>query len=179
MTPVVVAFQLLPGTWGSVALDGRTLTGNDWLAAILFLLATGSDGLDGYIARKYHLITNFGKFLDPLADKLLICAVLIALVASHQVPAWMTIVIVSREFAVTGLRLVAADDGVVIAAGSLGKWKTRLQVAAVMAVLLKDFPFFYLGWPVDEILLYVAVILTVVSGVDYFARNWRIIDPSR
>lgn len=179
MTPVVVAFMLVPGTWGSIVLDGRTLTGNEWTAAILFALATGSDGLDGYIARKYHLITNFGKFLDPLADKLLICAVLVALVDSHQVPAWMTIVIVSREFAVTGLRLVAADDGVVIAAGSLGKWKTRLQVIAVLAVLLKNFPFFYLGVPMAAILLYIAVILTVVSGVDYFARNWRIIDPSR
>jgi len=178
MTPIVVLIMLLPKGMGSVVLAGHLLTGSDWVAAVLFLLATASDGLDGYIARKRNMITNFGKFLDPLADKLLICAVLVALVASGQVPAWITIVIVSREFAVTGLRLVAVDEGIVIAAGSLGKWKTRVQVAAILAVLLKNFPFFYLGLPVDSVLLYAAVILTLWSGIDYFARNWRVIDPS-
>ena len=177
MTPLVVIIVLLPGTWGSAHLDGHVVTGRDLLATLLFLIATASDGLDGYIARKRNLITNFGKFLDPLADKLLVCAVLIALVAEAEVPAWMTIVIVSREFAVTGLRLVAADEGVVIAAGSLGKWKTRVQVIAVTAVLLRNFPFFYLHLPIASWLLYAAVVLTVWSGIDYFARNWRIIDP--
>ena len=179
LMPVVVWLILRPFGWFAVTAGGRTLTGGDLLAAAVFILATASDGLDGYIARKRNMITNFGKFLDPLADKLLVCAVLIALVALREVPAWMAIVIVSREFAVTGLRLVAADDGTVIAAGSLGKWKTRLQVIALSAVILQNFPFAYAGIPFAAVALYLAVLLTVISGVDYFAKNWNVIDTTR
>ncbi len=177
--PVVVFFVLEPYTWFNVVLGSVTLTGRDILAVVLFLIATGSDGIDGYIARSRNMITDFGKFLDPLADKLLISAVLIALVQVHEVPAWVTIVIVTREFAVTGLRLVAADSGEVIAAGTLGKWKTRLQVVAVAAILLHDFPFAYIGIPFSMIMLYVAAAMTIISGVDYFIKNWHVINTTR
>ena len=177
--PIVVFFQLAPIHGFDARVGGLDLTLRDLVATVLFLIATLSDGIDGYIARKYRMITNFGKFVDPLADKLLICAVLIGLVDVHRVASWIAIVIISREFAVTGLRLVAADDGVVIAAGSLGKWKTRLQVVAITALMLNNFPFSYWGIPFAMVMIYLAVFMTIVSGVDYFVRNWKIIDYSR
>ncbi len=177
--PIVIFFQLAPLHGFDHHVGNLDLTLRDLIATILFLVATLSDGIDGYIARKYHLITNFGKFIDPLADKLLICAVLIGLVDVHRVASWIVILIISREFAVTGLRLVAADDGVVIAAGSLGKWKTRLQVVAITALMLNNFPFSYIHFPFAMIMIYLAALMTVVSGVDYFIRNWKVIDYSR
>ena len=177
--PVVVFFQLVP--WH--ALDGHVggfaLTDRDLITTVLFLLATASDGIDGYLARKYHMITNFGKFLDPLADKVLVCASLIGLMAVSRVAAWIVIVVVTREFAVTGLRLVAADDGIVIAAGSLGKWKTRLQMIGIIALLLNNFPFSLWHFPFATIMIDLAALMTVISGVDYFVRNWKVIDYSR
>ena len=119
-----------------------------WIAAVLFVLASLSDFLDGYIARREGMVTTFGKFLDPLADKLLICSVLVQMVALGWVPAWVTILVIVRELAVTGLRAVAADHGVVIAADRYGKWKTVLQIVAIVPLL----------------------ILTIISGVNYFYR---------
>ena len=132
----------------------------DYWAAFIFAIAALTDGLDGYIARKNNQITNLGKFMDPLADKLLVTAALISLVEMGRISSWMATIIVSREFAVTGLRIVAASKGVVIAASNLGKYKTVSQIVAIIAALL--------SLPYSLALIWVAVILTVVSGVDYF-----------
>jgi CDP-diacylglycerol--glycerol-3-phosphate 3-phosphatidyltransferase len=145
-----------------VALLGETPNG-DTLAAIVFALAAFTDGLDGYLARSRDAITNFGKLVDPLADKLLITAALISLVSLGRCPAWVAMVIIAREFAVTTLRAVAAERGVVIQASWLGKVKTALQIAAVFGLIAAD------PSPLGvDLLVYAAVAMTVISGVDYF-----------
>jgi CDP-diacylglycerol--glycerol-3-phosphate 3-phosphatidyltransferase len=145
-----------------VALLDETPDG-DVIAAIVFALAAISDGLDGYIARRRQQITTFGKLMDPLADKMLVIAALISLVSLDRLAAWVAMVIIARELAVTGLRALAAERGVVIAASWLGKAKTGLQIAAILAVIAFD------PTPVwADVLLYVAVVVTVVSGADYF-----------
>jgi CDP-diacylglycerol--glycerol-3-phosphate 3-phosphatidyltransferase len=145
----------------------------NFVAAAIFIAAAATDGLDGYIARKFHQVTNLGKFLDPLADKLLVSAALISLVQMHKIYAWIVWVILAREFAVTGLRAIAAADGVVISASKLGKIKTVSQVVAISVILLNDWPFSYLGIYLGKPLIYLALILTIISGVDYIfkARN--------
>ena len=136
-------------------------------AALLFTLASITDLLDGHIARRDNLVTSFGKFLDPLADKVLICSALIMLTCLHRVAAWMTIVIVCRELMVTGLRAMAADEGVVIAADRFGKWKTILQCTAVVPLTI-HYPLMGINvHALGEFLLYIALALTVVSGVNY------------
>ncbi len=146
-------------------------------ALVLFCIASLTDCLDGYIARKYNLVTNFGKFLDPLADKLLICSILIEMVGLRWVPAWVVIIIIIRELAVTGLRAIAADKGIVMAADRFGKSKTVMQIIALVPLIV-HYPFF--GIPLGllgAILLYVALILTIFSGVNYFIlfyRDWRL-----
>jgi CDP-diacylglycerol--glycerol-3-phosphate 3-phosphatidyltransferase len=145
-----------------VALLDETPNG-DALAAAVFALAAITDGLDGYIARRRQQITTFGKLMDPLADKLLIVAALIALVSLDRVAAWIAMVIIARELAVTGLRSLAAEQGVVIAASWLGKVKTALQVAAVVALIVWE------PAPLGvDLLVYAAVAVTVISGADYF-----------
>jgi CDP-diacylglycerol--glycerol-3-phosphate 3-phosphatidyltransferase len=145
-----------------VALLDETPNG-DAIAAGVFALAAFTDGLDGYIARSRGNITTFGKLMDPLADKLLVTAALVALVSLGRLEAWVAMVIIAREFAVTGLRGVAVEQGVVIQASWLGKLKTILQVAAVIALIATD------PSPVGvDVLVYVAVAVTVASGVDYF-----------
>lgn len=144
-----------------------------WAAAVLFVVAALSDFLDGYIARKWGQVTNFGKFLDPLADKLLICSVLIEMVGLGRVPAWVVILIIIRELAVTGLRAVAADNNVVIAADKYGKAKTVLQILAVVPLLIH---FSFWGLPIHKIgifILYIALLLTLISGINYFYRFYR------
>jgi CDP-diacylglycerol---glycerol-3-phosphate 3-phosphatidyltransferase len=145
-----------------VALLGA-LPGGDAVAAAVFALAAASDGLDGYIARSQGSVTTFGKLMDPLADKLLIVAALVSLVSLDRLAAWVAMVIISREIAVTGLRTLAAERGIVIAASWLGKVKTALQIAAVFALIVVD------PAPVwVDVLVYVAAAVTVISGVDYF-----------
>jgi CDP-diacylglycerol--glycerol-3-phosphate 3-phosphatidyltransferase len=145
-----------------VALLGETPNG-DALAAGVFALAAFSDGLDGYIARRRRDVTTFGKLMDPLADKLLIVAALVSLVSLGRLAAWVAMVIIARELAVTGLRAVAVEQGVVIAASWLGKLKTALQVAAVFALIIWN------PSPLAvDVLVYVAVAVTVISGADYF-----------
>jgi CDP-diacylglycerol--glycerol-3-phosphate 3-phosphatidyltransferase len=145
-----------------VALLGETPNG-DALAAGGFALAAFSDGLDGYIARRRRDVTTFGKLMDPLADKLLIVAALVSLVSLGRLAAWVAMVIIARELAVTGLRAVAVEQGVVIAASWLGKLKTALQVAAVFALIIWN------PSPLAvDVLVYVAVAVTVISGADYF-----------
>ena len=145
-----------------VALLDETPNG-DALAAGVFALAALTDGLDGYFARSRDAVTTFGKLMDPLADKLLVTAALVALVSLDRLAAWVAMVIIAREFAVTGLRVIAAERGVVIAASWLGKLKTALQIAAVFALII-----WYPAPTWVDVLVYVAVAVTVISGVDYF-----------
>ena len=157
-----------------VALLDETPDG-DVIAAIVFASAALTDGLDGYIARSRHSITNFGKVMDPVADKLMIAAALISLVSLDRLAGWVAMVIIAREFAVSGLRIAAAQEGVLITASPLGKAKTWLQVAAVMALIAAPDP--GAAWVI--VLVLAAVALTVVSGVDYFVNLRRRIDEGR
>ncbi|MDD3213523.1 MAG: CDP-diacylglycerol--glycerol-3-phosphate 3-phosphatidyltransferase [Eubacteriales bacterium] len=143
------------------------------LALIAFLMASLTDWLDGYLARKHKIVTNLGKFLDPVADKLLVLSTMIALCGLGRFPAWVCIVVLFRELAVDGLRLAAVEHGNVIAAGKLGKIKTTLQMAAITLVLLDNAPFG--AFPMDQILIYAAVAMTLWSGVDYFLRNGSVL----
>ncbi|KMK53519.1 CDP-diacylglycerol--glycerol-3-phosphate 3-phosphatidyltransferase [Fructobacillus sp. EFB-N1] len=142
------------------------------LAAIVFAVACITDFLDGQIARRKHLVTNFGKFFDPLADKLLVMTALIYLTAFHQVSAWVTAVIVIRELAVTGLRtLVVENNGAVMAAAWPGKIKTFSQMFAIFFLYLKDWPFAIVNFPIGQVLLYIAVFFTIYSGIEYFWKS--------
>ena len=155
------------------------LLGADWIgsfspyiALIIFIVASLTDMLDGKIARKYNLITNFGKFMDPLADKLLVCSALICFVDMHRMPTWVVLIIIAREFIISGFRLIASDNGIVIAASYWGKFKTVSQM--IMTILLiAD-----LGGVFDiaeTVFIYLALILTVVSLVDYLWKNRQVI----
>lgn len=141
------------------------------VANVLFIIASLTDLFDGKIARKYNMVTNFGKFMDPLADKLLVCSALICLIELGQLAAWVVIVIISREFIISGFRLVAADNGVVIAASYWGKFKTTFQMIAVI-LLIFDIPALRM---VANITVVIAVSLTIISLVDYVAKNYRIL----
>ena len=142
-------------------------TANKWIALVLFCVASLTDLLDGKIARKYNLVTNFGKFMDPLADKLLVCSALICLIELQRIPSWMVVLIIAREFTISGFRLIAADNGVVIAASYFGKFKTTFQMIAV-CLLIADIEALQ---SVTLIILWIAVILTVVSLMDYLVKN--------
>ena len=140
-----------------------------YIAVAIFIVASITDFLDGKIARKYNLVTNFGKFMDPLADKLLVCSALICLIQLELIPAWVVIIIIAREFIISGFRLVASDNGVVIAASYWGKFKTAFQMLTVI-VLILNIPnkvFTILG----TVLIYVSLALTVISLIDYIAKN--------
>lgn len=142
----------------------------------VFIIASLTDTLDGYIARSRNLITTFGKFADPLADKLLVTAALILLTESGIIPGWAVIVILAREFIVTGFRVIAASANVTIAASSFGKIKTITQFSAIVLLLLGN-PFFWVsGFRLDLLLFYLSVILTALSGADYLIRNKDILD---
>ncbi|MCD7814476.1 MAG: CDP-diacylglycerol--glycerol-3-phosphate 3-phosphatidyltransferase [Lachnospiraceae bacterium] len=146
--------------------------GNIW-AGILFILASATDALDGHIARKNNLVTDFGKFMDPIADKLLVCSAMICLVAQQKLAAWMVIIIIGREFVISGFRLVASDKGTVIAASYWGKFKTVFQMIMIV-MLLYDFG---TVWnTLSEIVVWIALLLTVISLVDYLRKNWGVMD---
>ena len=151
LVPVLVAVLL------------STLTESDLLAAIVFIVASVTDALDGWIARRRSMVTTFGKLMDPLADKLLITSALVSLVALYRLDAWVAMVIIAREFAVTGLRMLAVEQGHVIPASYWGKLKTATQVAMVLALIWADRPAPWL-----DVLIYVTVVVTVLSGADYF-----------
>lgn len=179
LIPIFIIILSIPFDWGEWTIGSSTLPITHFVAGLIFLIASLTDWLDGFIARKYNLITNMGQFLDPLADKLLVSAAFILLVELDLAAAWIVIAIISREFAVTGFRLVAAGEGVVLAASNMGKLKTVSQIAAIAFLLLHNFPFSYIGFPVDTIILYIALILTVWSGVDYFVKNWHVLRDSK
>lgn len=176
LVPVVIFLLLERYDIWSVTINHRTTTGSEMIAAFVFIVVASTDALDGYIARKRKLVTNFGKFLDPLADKLLISAVLIGLVEMQRLSAWVAILIISREFAVTGLRLIAAAEGIVLAASKLGKLKTVTQIVAMVALIINNFPFSFVGFNFDEVMVYLMVLITLISGIDYFVKNKQVID---
>ncbi len=178
LVPVVMFFLLVRYKFGYFTIGSISMTYNEVIAALVFILAASTDGLDGYIARKRKIVTNLGKFLDPLADKLLISAALISLVEMQRLEAWIAIVIISREFAVTGLRLVAAAEGQVIAASALGKLKTWVQIVAIVALMIRNFPFEHVGFPFATIAMWAMVVITLYSGYDYFAKNKKVIHYS-
>ena len=145
---------------------------NKWIALILFCVASLTDMLDGKIARKYNLVTNFGKFMDPLADKLLVCSAMICMIEMGKLPAWIVIVIIAREFIISGFRLVASDNGIVIAASYWGKFKTVFQMAMII-VLIADF-----GGVFDiiaQVLIWIALALTIISLIDYVVKNKEVL----
>ena len=150
------------------------IPGGRYIAVALFIIAAITDLFDGMIARKQHLVTNFGKFMDPLADKLLVCSALICLVELHLIPVWVVLVIVAREFIISGFRLIAAEKDLVLAASKIAKLKTNFQIYMVVSLILNiDLPFFKI---LSTVLIWITVVLTVVSLVDYLVKNWSIMD---
>ena len=142
-----------------------------WIALALFIIASLTDMLDGKIARKYNLITDFGKFMDPLADKLLVCSAMICLIELGKIPSWIVVIIIAREFVISGFRLIAADNGRVIAASYWGKFKTTFQMIMVI-LMIADLGNIF-GWYniLTQIIMWIALILTIVSLVDYLVKN--------
>nr|WP_300326388.1 CDP-diacylglycerol--glycerol-3-phosphate 3-phosphatidyltransferase [uncultured Anaerostipes sp.] len=163
MIPVFLFF-LLTDTIGSTS---------KWIAAAVFILASLTDFLDGHIARKYNLVTNFGKFMDPLADKLLVCSAMIALVGMDRLSSLVAITIIAREFIISGFRLVASDNGVVIAASYWGKFKTNFQMFMIIMLIID------LGNKtavlIENVLIVIAVALTIISLVDYLYKNRQVL----
>ncbi len=171
LIPIFLIIMLVPFSWGEITLLGASMPVTHFVGALIFILASTTDWVDGYYARKYNLVTNLGKFLDPLADKLLVSAALIVLVELQLAPSWIVIVIISREFAVTGLRLVLAGEGEVVAANMLGKIKTWTQIVAISLLLLHNIIFEMISIRFDMIALWIALFFTVWSGLDYFVKN--------
>lgn len=165
MVPLYVFFYLntsiVPGPY------------NQYVALAIFALACMTDYLDGNLARKWNLVSNFGKFMDPLADKLLVCSAMICFVQNGILPAWIVVILIGREFIISGFRLVAASDGVVIAAGIWGKCKTVVQMFMVMFLLVPlEAQWFYV---VQQVFIYASVILTIISVVDYIKNNIQVL----
>ena len=161
MIPFFVVAMMIPLANGT----------NKWIALAIFVIASATDWLDGYLARRDNLVTNFGKFMDPLADKLLVGAAMICMVALNTLPAWIVIVIISREFIISGLRLIAADNGIVIAASWWGKIKTATQMVMIIIVIAKLGGTFDI---IEQVLIYASLILTVISLVDYIVKNKKV-----
>lgn len=161
LIPFFIIALLVPG-----------IPAGNWIALAIFIVASLTDLLDGKIARKYNLVTNFGKFMDPLADKLLVCSALICLVELSRIPSWMVVIIIAREFTISGFRLIAADNGVVIAASYWGKFKTVSQMF-MLILLIAD-----LGGAfnmIAQVLIWVSLVLTIVSLIDYIAKNVQVL----
>ena len=162
LVPFLVVF-LLTG-WGGEA--------NRWICLAIFVAASVTDWFDGHLARKYNLITNFGKFMDPLADKLLVCSAMICMIELDKLPAWVVIIIIGREFIISGFRLIAAENGIVIAANYWGKFKTVSQMF-MLILLIAD-----LGGAfnmIAQVLIWVSLVLTIVSLIDYIAKNVQVL----
>ncbi|TJY43119.1 CDP-diacylglycerol--glycerol-3-phosphate 3-phosphatidyltransferase [Cohnella pontilimi] len=178
IVPIITFVLLVRLDLGVLTIGEYSISYNQVVAVLLFIIAASTDGLDGYIARKRKIVTNLGKLLDPLADKLLVAAVLISLVEMGKLGAWVAIIIISREWAVTGLRQVALLEGAVLAASNWGKWKTAIQIAMIIVLLINNFPFNFIDLRIDLIAVWAAVLITVYSGVDYFVKNKNLIPVS-
>ena len=173
---LIVPFVLLLlggyAQWGWLcAVLGGTVKYTDYIALAIFIIASLTDLLDGKIARKYNLVTNFGKFMDPLADKLLVCSAMICLIEMERIPSWVVIIIISREFIISGFRMVASDNHVVIAASYWGKFKTTFQMIMV-CLMLANISALQM---VTQIIMWIALILTIVSLVDYIVKNKNVL----
>jgi CDP-diacylglycerol--glycerol-3-phosphate 3-phosphatidyltransferase len=166
MIPIFLVIYLMPN-----------IPSSNYIAAAIFIIACLSDALDGYLARKYHLVTNFGKFADPLADKLLVSAALICFTQLQLVPAWIIIVIISREFIISGFRLVASDNGVVIAASYIAKFKTTAQmIMSVLLIINFDNNFFNV---LEQLFIYLSLVLTILSLIDYLYKNRAVLNEKK
>lgn len=169
LIPLFMILVLIPFDWGTFSLLGSSVEYHLLLSAIVFSVASFTDWLDGYLARKMNIVSNFGKFADPLADKMLVMTALILLVELELAPSWIVAIIVSRELAVTGLRLILVEQGgTVMAAGWPGKIKTNTQMFAIIFLLINDFPFGFLDISVGTVLLYICLFFTIYSGINYF-----------
>jgi CDP-diacylglycerol--glycerol-3-phosphate 3-phosphatidyltransferase len=175
LVPIIIFFLVVKVKFPDIKIDNFSITYNQIIAAFIFIVAASTDSLDGYIARKRKIVTNLGKLLDPLADKLLVSSVLISLVEMGKLDAWIAIIIISREFAVTGLRQIAVVQGIVLAADRWGKWKLAVQITAIIAILINNFPFAFINIRFDLFATWVMAIITVYSGIHYFTKNWHVI----
>jgi CDP-diacylglycerol--glycerol-3-phosphate 3-phosphatidyltransferase len=175
-TPVFLFF-LMPGRLGQFLwLDkwGR------YAAVVVFIAAALTDLIDGRLARKNNQVSELGKFLDPIADKLLVTSALIALIKTDGLSVWIVFIIIAREFIISGFRLIAAGQGVVIAADKLGKIKTTVQIIAIVCILLRDFPFsLFTDFPVGMAFMLLALAMTIISGVNYLAKNSKILTSKK
>lgn len=163
----IVCYYLCGGLWQVI------------LPTIIFIIASLSDYLDGYLARSRNEVTNFGKFMDPIADKLLVMAAFVVMVSDRRMSAVACIIILAREFVISGFRLIAVEQGKVLAATWLAKWKTTVQMIAIVLMLLDNFPFEYLHFPMDQVFEWGAVGMTVWSGADYLIKNKGVLRESK
>lgn len=178
LIPVFTVILAVPWHWGQFNVGGTTMTVTALIATLIFIVASLTDFADGQIARRQHLVTNFGKFADPLADKMLVMTAFIFLVKMGSVPAWVAAIIIWRELAVTGLRLLLSEGGEVMAAAMPGKIKTTTQMLAIIFLLLNNIGFAAIHIPFAQIMLYVCLFFTIYSGCDYFYKNRQVFADS-
>ena len=172
LIPIFMLLLAINWQWGQLSVGGADIPMQQFIAAIIFIVASLTDMLDGKLARRDHLVTNFGKFADPLADKMLVMTAFIFLVSLGKVPAWVAAIIVCRELSVTGLRLLIVEqNGQVMAAAMPGKIKTTTQMLAIIFLLLNNIFFAAVAIPFGEIMLYICLLFTIYSGADYFIKG--------